>query len=138
MSYNISGQEANRIEEGESFMLSNEVIIEILGQAEYSNIMAVSDSEQGYKMFSAVNVLGQERIFRIKQMLTNPIEVYSMRPVNLEFMDFDNMDDIKVLSLEFTDECDGVVNYIVKFHDNFYKLTDSQIQKIENTYDTEI
>lgn len=119
-------------------MLSNESIIEVLEQAEYSNIRAVSSSEYGCKIFSAMNVLGQERIFKLKQMLTNPIEVYSMRPVNLEFMDFDNMDDIKVLSLEFKDECDGVVNYIVKLHDHFHKLTDSQIQILQKTYNTSI
>lgn len=102
-------------------MLQFESIKTTLEQAYYTAI------EQQDKVISAFNVLGQKRRFKLAELKSN---YYILTATDLDFMTFENADDIKVFELEFEEES----KFTFKIRDFFYKLSDEQIEKINQTY----
>ena len=106
-------------------------VMNILDRAHYTDIKYVDG------VYTAVNVLGEKRIFRFKQMLSSPIKVYAIKAVNVDFLEFDNIADIKALGLNFEELDDnGNIKHIIKVVDYFLNVTEEQSNIIKSIYDS--
>lgn len=110
--------------------MNDREIMDILDKAHYMNIKHVDG------VYTAVNVLGEKRIFRFAQMLAAPVKIYTIKAMDVGFLEFENMADIKVLGLNFKELDDnGNIKYIIKVVDYFLNVTEEQARKIKSIYD---
>lgn len=88
----------------------------------YSNVHIVD----GY--FFCKNKLGQERKFELKEHDFSGIKYQRLTARELDFMTFDNADDVMVSTFEFKDDEKGL---FCKITDFYYQLTEEEKRIVE-------
>lgn len=111
-------------------MISTNEVITVLKKANYTDVKYLDG------VYVARNILGHSRIFRPSLLTSTPLEVYAIRPIDLESVDFDNVVDIKMILLDFKGvDANNKITHMVKLQDFFYKITPEEAKLIETTYD---
>lgn len=111
-------------------MVNSSEVMTVLKKAKYTDIQYLDG------VYIARNVLGYSRIFRPQLLMSSPIEVYAIKPIDLDIVDFNTVVDIKMILLDFKEmDENNKLKHIIKLQDFFYEITEEQSKLISDTYD---